>query len=212
MDIYASDAEKSEEIKRWWRDNGRSVIAGVIIGIAVVVSWRYWFSYQQNQSENAATLYQQVVMAASESEFGELESLTQELMQDYGGTPYAVFATFEMASLAAQSDTETAIEYLQWARENADLSAQEAVARLRLARLYLDEGEHDTALELVGSEPPVGFKSLYHELQGDIHLEMGDKMAAGQAYEMALSSAEPEGGRRAFLQMKLDDVAVQDES
>lgn len=212
MDIYASDAEKSEEIKRWWRDNGRSVIAGVIIGIAVVVSWRYWFSYQQNQSENAATLYQQVVMAASESEYGQLESLTQELMQDYGRTPYAVFATFEMASLAAQSDTETAIEYLKWARENADLSAQEAVARLRLARLYLDKGEHNTALELIGSEPPIGFKSLYHELQGDIHLEMGEKMAAGQAYEMALSSAEPQRGRRAFLQMKLDDVAVHDES
>lgn len=212
MDIYASDAEKSEEIKRWWRDNGRSVIAGVIIGIAVVMSWRYWSAYQENQTENAATLYQQVVMAASESEFGQLESLTQELMQDYGSTPYAVFATFEMASLAAQSDTAVAIEYLQWARENADLTAQEAVARLRLARLYLDESEYETALELVGSEPPVGFKSLYHELQGDIHLEMGDKIAAGQAYDMALSSAEPAGGRRAFLQMKLDDVAVQNES
>ena len=29
MDIYASDEEKSEAIKQWWRENGLAVAAGV---------------------------------------------------------------------------------------------------------------------------------------------------------------------------------------
>lgn len=31
MDIYASDDEKGEAIKNWWRENGRSVITGVVL-------------------------------------------------------------------------------------------------------------------------------------------------------------------------------------
>ena len=37
MDIYASDEEKGEDIKRWWRENGLSVIAGVILGVAILL-------------------------------------------------------------------------------------------------------------------------------------------------------------------------------
>ena len=47
MDIYASDEEKGEEIKRWWRENGLSVMLGIAFGIAALVGGRYWLTQKQ---------------------------------------------------------------------------------------------------------------------------------------------------------------------
>lgn len=208
MDIYASDEEKAEAIKQWWRDNGRSVVAGVVLGVAAIFGFRYWMNYQQVQTEQAAVMYQQASIQLNQTEVAEAEATVDMLMQDYGASTYAVFAALEMAqNKLAAGDAEAAADYLNWVSEEAKLESHRALARLRLARVYFSQDKMDEALAVIETAESQAFGSLFSELKGDIKLAQGDTSAAEMAYQAALAQVSPGEPRQALLEIKLDDVA-----
>ena len=54
MNEYVTDDEQVERIKKWWSDNGSSVVAGLVIGIGGLMGWRYWVDYKDNQAAEAS--------------------------------------------------------------------------------------------------------------------------------------------------------------
>ena len=60
---YATDEERVEELKKWWKENGKSVIFGIVLGLSILFGWRWWGDYQLNQSLQASTLYTQLELA-----------------------------------------------------------------------------------------------------------------------------------------------------
>jgi len=210
VDIYASDEEKGEDIKRWWRENGRSVILGCILGGAVIFGGRYWINYKQTLAENASTTYQRVTQAIQQQQPAEADKLTQKLFSDFSNTPYAIFAALDMASQAVKNDDKEAAKlYLEWVSDHASLSGHLELARLRQAKILLDEAHYEQALKLAKESQLSSFSSLFAELQGDIYLAMGKKSDARSAYQIALKGLEQGEPRLAILQIKLDDLAVE---
>lgn len=211
MDIYASDEEKSEEIKRWWRENGTSVVVGIALGVMAIFGGRYWFSLQDAKSEQAAGIYQQSLMTLSSGDIASAEESVQVLMSDHRRSAYAGFAAMEIAAqFAAEQQNAAAREYLQWVYDNARLSAQKELAALRLARLMIDTEEYDAALALLQHSTDTGFASLVAELKGDIYTLQEQRQQARAAYQSAIASLSPNDPRQGLLEMKRDDVAVTD--
>jgi predicted negative regulator of RcsB-dependent stress response len=209
MDIYASDDEKGEEIKQWWRDNGRAVIIGIVFGAALLFSGRYWLNYQTTLAEQASTTYQQLVTSLTEDNKVEADEKTQLLLSDFSSTPYAIFAAFDMAKKAVElNDNETAKTYLQWVIDHAELSGHKALAQLRLSELLLLESKFDLALALVAQPTSVSFTSLFSELQGDILVAQGKDSEARSAYQTAMMTLAQGQPRQSIIQLKLDDVAI----
>ena len=213
MDIYASDDEKGEDIKRWWRENGRSVIAGSILGIAVIFAGRYWLSYQQIQSENAANSYQQLTNLVAEGKQNDAAEQNQLLLSEFSSSPYAVFAAFEMASQAiSNDDNESAKSYLEWIVANASLAGHIEIAQLRLAKIFFSEANYEQAMSLTNESQSDSFTSLFSELRGDIFSAQGKFVEARVAYLSAILSLVDGEPRRVLLSMKMDDMAVADDS
>jgi len=210
MDIYASDEEKGEEIKQWWRDNGRSVILGCIVGAVVIFGGRYWMTYQQSLASNASVAYQQVVLSLNDDNTSLAEDKTQQLFSEFSSTPYAVFAAFEMA--AQSVDTVSAQSYLEWVMANADLVAHKELARLRLAQLLMNDEKFEQSLLLIDQSESPAFTSLLSELRGDILVAQGNTHEARVAYQNAMLDLVQGEPRKQLLQVKLDDVAESDAS
>ncbi|MEW8396328.1 MAG: tetratricopeptide repeat protein, partial [Candidatus Thiodiazotropha sp.] len=40
MSEYQTEEEQVEAIKRWWKENGTSVIAGLVIGLGGIFGWQ----------------------------------------------------------------------------------------------------------------------------------------------------------------------------
>jgi predicted negative regulator of RcsB-dependent stress response len=208
MDIYASDEEKAEAIKQWWRDNGRSVLAGVILGGAAIFGFRYWTSQQDLQAQQASVLYQQAAIQMNQSDYEQAQKTVTDLTQDYGSTAYAVFAALELAQSASdKGEWGAAKEQLSWVLDNAELNAHRELARLRLVQVYLQQENYADADALIEAAETSAFTSMFAELQGDIALAQGKPDVARDAYKRAVASLVVGDPRQSLLQLKLDDVA-----
>ncbi len=207
METYRGEDEQVQALKDWWKENGRAVIAGLAIGIAVIAGYRYWQGYQKTQAEEASLLYAEVIATAA----GQPEQAFasgRKIIDNYGRTPYAILTAFTLARLAVdKSDYETARVQLRWALDNARDDGFRHVARLRLARVLAAQARPQQALELLQDQAAPGFDTLYRETRGDILVQQGKAAAAAEQYRLALGDHELDPEHRRVLEMKLNDLA-----
>lgn len=205
MSTYETDEEKVEAIKKWWKDNGVSVIAGIAIGLGAVFGWRAWVNYQEGVRQEASAAFEQL-MAAAEVEPAEAAlARAQAIVTNYGSTPYAALAQLMAARIASGAgDKQTAREALESVIAKAPDPGIASIAALRLARLLLSTGELDAARALISRhEGGGGFAGDFAAVRGDIAVAAGDHAEARRAYEQALATGT---ANPSLVQLKLDNL------
>jgi len=204
-----TDEEQIEHLKKWWEENGKSIIGGIALGLIAIFGWRGWQDHLVVQGENASDLYEQMAADTRQEQGADVTAIADQLIQDYKSTPYSTFSSLLQAREAVdKDDIESAIIHLQWVLDNTNNDEFRHLARLRLSRLLLVEGDKDAALSLLEKSDPGKFASSYHELRGDILLQQGDSKAAQDAYTQALATQNSIRGNQSIVQMKLDDLGA----
>jgi len=79
VDVYSTEEQQIEAIKKWWQTNGNSVLIGIVLAIAAVFGYHSWTQSQQENSEAAAVLYGQVIEAATAADQNRMQGNTEEL-------------------------------------------------------------------------------------------------------------------------------------
>ena len=209
----ATDEEQIEELKSWWSEKGKGVVAGVAIGLAGVVGWTSWQNHLHTQAERASTRYQQLVgdalagESAAESDHARTLAMAQALIDEFPDSAYASFASLIAARAAVAGNApDEARRHLRRVVEDAPFPELVPIARLRLARLMLDAGEYDGALAELGRVGAGPFRARVAELRGDVQRARGDHAAARQSYGAALAGGVLSRTARVRLRMKLDDL------
>lgn len=209
MEGYRTDEEQVEHLKKWWEENGRSIIGGIALGLVAIFGWRGWNDHMITQGEQASDLYEQMAADIRQETGADITTIADQLNQNYKSTPYSTFSSLLQAREAVEKDDiDSAKTHLQWVLDNTDSDEFRHLARLRLSRLLLTEGDKDTALSLLEKGKPGKFASSYHELRGDILLQQGDSKAAQDAYTQALATQNSIRGNQSIVQMKLDDLGA----
>ena len=70
------------------------------------------------------------------------------------------------------------------------------VARLRVARLLIQQGKHDEALKLLDVEKAGAFAAQVHEIRGDAQVAKGDRDSGARAEYAAALAADVDGADR----------------
>ncbi len=201
-----SQQEELEHLKVWWKTYGASLIIGVLLGITVLVGYRYWIQQRETARETASALYDQMI-GELRANRPEARATGEKLIGEYSSTPYASMATLLLARQAHEAgDKALARQQLEWALAHTKDAATQHTARLRLARLLLDAGELQPAAALVDAKDTVGFEVEYDELRGDIAIAQGQKDVARMAYRNALKQLAAGSPYIGVITMKLDDV------
>ncbi len=205
MSQYETDDEKVEAIKKWWKENGTSVVAGVVIGLAVVFGWRGWTGYRDSVGAQASAGFEQLLTSANQ---GEIESATKQaelLRQDYGSTPYAALGSLVAAKVRYESgDVAGAITELQRVTAKAPDPALARLAGLRLARIQVAEGQLDAAAAtLQAHDDGQSFAGDFAAVRGDIAAARGDPVKAREEYEKAIAAGT---GLSQLIRLKLDNL------
>lgn len=205
MDIYESEQEQIEALKRWWKDNGTAVIAGLVIGLAGLFGWRSWQAHIRAQSDAASVAYQDMVSKEIERQSDAAAGVGEALIKKYPGSAYASLAALTVAKVEGEAGhLDKAAKQLQWVVEHGGLDEVKTMARIRLGRVLLEAGKPDQAWNALGPlQSDTSLLSL-EELKGDILAAQGKKDAARTAYLQALTLGQKVRGDKGFLEMKLD--------
>ena len=206
---YATDEERVEELKKWWKENGKSVIFGVALGLSILFGWRWWQDYQLGQSLQASTLNMQLQQAIAQNKSDEAAALSEQLFSKFENQAHAVYAALARAKMKIDEKTPAdAVKHLQWALRHADSSELQHLITLRLARVLYATGELEQAASLVRNTEGGTFAPAFAELNGDILNSQGKADEALTAYKQAVS-LKPAGSQTSpALQYKIDDLAT----
>lgn len=207
MEVYSTEQEQVEAIKRWWTKNGRSVIAGIVVAIVVVFGWKAWGSYQQQQAEQASDLLLQM-MAEMEQDATQAMATGEELTSSYAGSHYAVVAYMNMASLAVEADDlDGAAQHLQAALQSSTSKQWREIARIQLARVQIAQGDAQAAMATLDAASGMAYQPQRDELRGDIFLMQGEREKAYVSYQSALTGFNSSPGKARLVQAKMGELA-----
>ncbi|WP_129139259.1 YfgM family protein [Modicisalibacter coralii] len=211
-----SEEEQLDAIKRWWNENGKALLLGVVVAVAAVVGWKAWERYQDGQAEAASARYQQLLALASRDDLddkaiSQADDLIDTLRNEHGGTLYASLATLIQARLEiADDDHAGARKALQAVIDDSGDSYLQGLARLRLARIQIADDEAQAALDTLDAGVPDTLGAQRAVTRGDTLLALDRRDAARQAYQQALDLSR-EAGQPVFgAQLKLDNLGAED--
>ena len=198
------EQEQIDELKAWWKQNGKilsTLLIGALVAYAVFQGWNY---FQNKQAVEASTQYQELTIT-DEKDLNSIQAKSAVLMEKYAGTPYAARAALFAAKANYQAnDTKNAKSKLDWAIKNAKETSVSALASLQLANILAEEKSFDGALKLLNAPHDVGFDGLFDDLKGDILVSLGKSSEAKAAYQAALTKLDPRGKLRVLTQEKLE--------
>lgn len=205
MDVYSSEEQQVEAIKRFWKEYGITIVAGTILGLGGLYGFRYYQGHQLAQAEQASSGFEQLLLAQEQQSADWLQD-AERYIESNSKTAYATFAAMLKARDAVLAgDYSLAEQQLSWVIAQTKDPVIDAIARLRLARVHLQQQQYSQALALLQSKLPASFTLQQQELKGDIHLAQGDTTAAKQAYQLAKASDGAQANQ--LLKIKLDELA-----
>ena len=211
MDVHASEKEQVEALKKWWKDNGSSIVTGILLGLSILLGGKAWFGYQETQALNASNVYAQMMAASGASDSEKLQAMANELISKHSGSGYAPLAALLLARQAVEAGELPAAEaQLQWALDNAKSDEVGHTARTRLVRVLIDQQKYAEADKLIASvvQGAGSYSYLYSELQGDLALAQGQQEQAAAAYQRALQQMPPQAPNQALLTAKYENISA----
>jgi predicted negative regulator of RcsB-dependent stress response len=206
-----TDDEKVEAIKAWWKANGLSVFAGVAIGLGAVFAWRGWVNYHTSVAQRASIAFEQLLATSASDGAESVQMQAKAINDDYGSTPYAMFADLAVAKVRVDAgELEAATKALESAIAQAPEPGLAKLAALRLARVLISRGEFAQATKVIDAHDDGGaFAADFSALRGDIAAAEGRTDAARTAYQTAIDGG---AGDASLIELKLRDLPAEGQS
>lgn len=202
MDVNITEEQQVEQIKAWWKENGKAVVLGAVIGLGGLWGWRYYQGEIQAAKEQASEAYTQVITSLETNPETSV-AMVQGFITEHEDSQYSVLAALQLAkSLVEQEKLDAAAEQLSWVIAHTQDEAILPIAQTRLARVHAQMTQYDTALAELDKVTAESWQAKVAELRGDILLEKGETLAAREAYVQSQQL-----GASPALQIKLDDLA-----
>ena len=208
-DLYDTH-EQGERVKSWLRENGSAIVMGLVLAFSLMFGFKQWQAWETSNRQQASAEYQVMASLIKDDSMDAAVSNYEVLKTEYPKSAYTSMAALMMAKsrlIAGQLDL--AASDLEYAMEHAQPEPVQVIARERLARLRLSQGDTDAALELLDESPStVGFEAQFAEIRGDIYLANGESEMAINSYQAALDTLEEGVGNRELLNIKLEALGA----
>ncbi len=212
MDEFLTDDERAAEAKTWLRENGPFMVVALAVALGSLIGWNKWQDYTKTRAEQASAVYEELMAAIASERAITAEEKLNQLVDEFGATPYKDQAQLAMARLQMDRNAfDEAAAYLQAVVDSGHTAEIRNIARLRLARVRIHQQQYAEALELLDSPEDTALAARFHEVRGDALLAMERYEEARGEYQLALTSDGSSGVvDRVYVQAKLDDITPVD--
>jgi len=198
------EQEQLDELKHFWKRWGDLITWLLIAVLGGYAAWMGWQSYQVKQAAQSAALYDTVERAALSNDIALLDRSVGDIKDKFASTTYAQQAALLAARVYQDknraSDAKT---QLAWVIDKASDEGYQALARLRLAALLIEEKAYDEARKQLTAKTPEAFAPLMADRLGDLAMLQSQPAEAVQQYKNAWKGLEPSAEYRRLVAVKL---------
>lgn len=185
MAYSIEEEQEINQLKDWWKENGKTIIVAFILGVGGMFGWRYWQAHQAEQIAQASAQYDALIYSAEQDEQAKKANIEQ-FVQANSKTAYAVFTLLDEAKKATEKQDFAAAEAnLNQALTQSQDEVLTSIVALRLSAVQFQLGQLDNALTTLNQVKGESFNARKALLTGDIQVAKGDKVAAKNSFEQA---------------------------
>lgn len=185
MAYSIEEEQEINQLKDWWKENGKTIIVAFILGVGGMFGWRYWQAHQAEQIAQASEQYDALINSVQQDEQAKKANIEQ-FVQANSKTAYAVFALLDEAKKATEKQDFSAAEAnLNQALTQSQDEVLTSIIALRLSAVQFQLGQLDNALTTLNQVKGESFNARKAILTGDIQVAKGDKVAAKNSFEQA---------------------------
>lgn len=202
---FETEEQQVEALKKWWKENGKQIIVGAVVGIAAITGWKSYIDYSASQIAQASALFEQVIKDTTDGKESNKVAVFEKIKKQYSDTPYYSASGLVVAKFYYDAgEKEKAINILNELILDNSNEVVTLVAIERKARILIDIGRADDAIKALSVDVDENFKAIFEELKGDAYVSLGRQVDARVAYDKALLLDQT--GSNKLLQMKRDDL------
>ena len=206
MDSYSSDNEQVEALRSFFRENGKAIFFGILIGGGAILGWRFWQSHQVGSANNASSGYEMVINALQSNE-QNAENVTISFINSNANN-YGAMAALELAKhLVDKGDLASAQKQLEAVLTKTKDAELLSLMNLRIARLQLAQNQADAAMATLAKVATSSWNAEANLVRGNIYLSQGKTDEAKQAYNAGLS-ANPSTFVESQLKLQLENIGM----
>ena len=204
---YLTDDEQLEAVKRAFTEYAPWILGGVVLGVGGWYGLQHYKSHKNEVAFRAADQFSQMTAALQMNDPKRSLQIADGLIKDFPSSPYADQAQLTVARIEVETGKSAdAVAPLTQVMNNSKDTELQQIARLRLARVLIDQGKPDDAIKLLAAGTPGSFAGRYHEIHGYALYSKKDIPGAIAEYNAALGASDG-GAEAAMLQLKLADLA-----
>jgi predicted negative regulator of RcsB-dependent stress response len=205
---YLTEQEQVELLKQWIKQYSLVILAGLLLSLVTITGWRWWQARQVRILNHASAIFDEMLTARAQNDAANIQIQSDKLVSQYSKTPYAQMAAFMLSRDAVyQKKYGEAEKQLNWVIEHSGIASFRQIARIRLARIYINDNKADEALKVLKTVDDKSFNGLTDEVRGDAQLAANNPDKAREAYKLALQELPNAEVIRPLLQMKYDNLA-----
>jgi predicted negative regulator of RcsB-dependent stress response len=198
------EQEQLDELKHFWKRWGDLITWVLIAVLGGYAAWMGWQSYSAKQATQAAALYDTVERSAIGGDMALLERSVTDIKDKFASTTYAQQAALLAARVYNDKDRKAdAKAQLTWVIDKASDEGYQALARLRLAALLVEDKAFDEARKHLSAKTPEAFAPLMADRLGDLAMLQAQSSQAVQHYKNAWKGFEPNAEYRRLVAVKL---------
>ncbi|MEE4243863.1 MAG: tetratricopeptide repeat protein [Kangiellaceae bacterium] len=207
---YETEEQQIQALKDWWKENGTSIIVGVVLGVAGFASFNWWQAEKIAKQEAASDAFNAVLKVDAKANQQEFLDAANQVKTDYADSGYALLASLHIAKQYAESDQlGKAEQELRSAIELSIDSSLTPLLQVRLARVLAEQKKHQAAVDLLLTIKDESFAGLQQKTLGTIYLAMGEQDKARAAFVAAKDSVESFAAKNE-IEMQINDLVVAD--
>lgn len=204
METYSNENEQVDALRRFFSENGKVLVIGVILGIGALAGWRYWSSHEDGSARETSLAYQQVTSTLDASK-PETMTAVAKFASDNGNT-YGALASLELAKRYVDlNQLDKAAAQLQIGLKDTSDAELQSVINLRLARIQLQQKQPDEALKTLALVKSDAWSALVADVRGEALLSKGDTKGARDAWQQG-TEGNGSPALKEMLQMKMSNL------
>ena len=203
------EQEQLDQLKHFWKQYGNPITWVLIAVLALFASWNFYNYWQRSQALQAAAMFDEVARVANTGDQAKIDRSFSDMKERFASTAYAQQAGLMVAKqYFTLGNADAAKAALSWVADKSSDKGYQAIAKLRLAGIHVENKAYDDALSVLGSSFPTEFDALVADRKGDIYALLAKRTEAVAEYKKAYKGFEERVEYRRLVEVKLNALGI----